>query len=495
MLDPSSPTSEHGHLAALARGSAATLAGALVSTVASFGLVILVTRSVEQEDAGTFFAATAVFVVALAAAGLGTDTGLARFVLQYDADRPRAVRALLRAAVVPVVVCSCGLGLVLFLSGPATRPLAWALPIAALADLCLAAARAHARFGSTVVIDRIVRPGLQIVLVGLALVLGAGNACMAAAWAGAYAVAAVLAAYSLAGLLGPGSWRRTESLGRRFWSFTWPRSVARISQVTIQKADIVLVAWLLSPRDAAVYTVATRFVVFGQLASQAVSSVVQPRFTAILATEGDDSVLRRVFHVSASWSVLLAWPVYLCAAAAPAAYLGWFGESYTSGEAARVVLIMSGGMLVAVASGPVDTLLLMAGRSGLSLANTLIALALDLGLCLLLLPLMGITGAAVAWVTALAVRCALAVVQLRADLRLVPDVRGLALAGSLPVLCLAVPVGLVGLLVGLTPVTWLIACLVAAVGYAAAVWRLRAPLGVDAFLDGLRSRSKELVMT
>jgi O-antigen/teichoic acid export membrane protein len=479
---------ERRHLRAVARGSAATLAGAVLSTVAGFGLVLVVTRSVPPETAGRFFAATAVFLVALATAGLGTDTGLARFVLRDD--RPDAVRHLVRVAGAPVLLVACGLALALAAALPDTRSLAWALPLAAIADLCLAAVRAHALFRSTVVVDRIVRPGLQVLLVAVVLLLGLPGAWLAAAWAAAYAVSAVLAGRALVALTGPvprGAGDPGRVGARAFWSFTAPRAVARIAQVAVQRLDIVLVAWLLSPADAAVYTVATRFVVFGQLANQAVSTVVQPRFTMILAGPPDEApaLVNRVFGVTTGWSILLAWPVYLAVAAAPAAYLGWFGSSYVVDEAVAVAVVMAVGMLVAVASGPVDTLLLMTGRSGRSLANTLVALALDVVLCLVLVPRVGIVGAAVAWVVAVVVRCLLAVVQLRGEIGLSPQTRRLVLAGVLPIGCVGVPVALAGL-VGLSPAAWLVACALAGTGYAAVVWRLRARLAVDLVVAGLR---------
>ncbi|UUW90295.1 polysaccharide biosynthesis C-terminal domain-containing protein [Nocardioides sp. WV_118_6] len=489
---------ERRHLRAVARGSAATLAGAVLSTLAGFGLVLVVTRSVTPDTAGRFFAVTAVFLVALAAAGLGTDTGLARFVLRDD--RPEAVRALVRTAAVPVLATAVLLALALGLWWPDARALMWALPLAAATDLCLAAVRAHALFRATVLIDRIVRPAVQIAFVAVAILLHLPGAGLAAAWGAAYAVSAVLALGSLRHVVGrgrrgagAGAARDDAVVGRRdYWRFTAPRAIARIAQVGVQRLDIVLVAWLLSPTDAAVYTVATRFVVFGQLANQAVSSVVQPRFTMILATEADDApaLVSRVFGVSTCWSVLLAWPVYLAVAAAPAAYLGWFGASYTKGEAVVVAVVMAAGMLLAVASGPVDTLLLMTGRSGLSLANTLVALALDVGLCLLLVPRIGIAGAAVAWVIAVVVRCVLAVLQLRADIGLRLPVADLVLAAALPIGCVGVPVALLALVAGLSPIGWLVATAVAGLGYAAVVWRLRTRLAVDVFVTGFRSRRR-----
>ncbi|MCQ0015748.1 oligosaccharide flippase family protein [Actinomadura madurae] len=61
-----------------------------------------------------------------------------------------------------------------------------------------------------------------------------------------------------------------------FWRFTAPRAFAQICQTAFQRADIVLVAALSSPREAAVYTAATRFIVISQLVTQAVQNVMQP---------------------------------------------------------------------------------------------------------------------------------------------------------------------------------------------------------------------------
>ena len=490
---------EAHHLRAVARGSVATLVGAVLSTVAGFGLVLVVTRGVDPDTAGRFFAASAIFLVALAAAGLGTDTGLARFVLRTD--HPAVVRRLVGMAAVPVLLTACGLALALGIWWPDTRWLIWALPLAATSDLCLAALRAHAMFRANVLIDRILRPAAQIVLVTAVVVARLPGAMLAVAWGAAYAVSAVLAVRALLPVLRTSAEQPLDAPGarvglREYWGFTWARAVARIAQVGVQRLDIVLVAWLLSPKQAALYTVATRFVVFGQLANQAVSSVVQPRFTLILADTRPDgkALLSRVFSVTTCWSVLLAWPVYLCVAAAPAAYLGWFGRAYTTHEARVVALVMATGMLVAVASGPVDTLLLMTGRSARSLGNTLSALAIDIGGCLLLVPRMGIAGAAIAWVVAVVTRCALAVYQVRGDVGLLPGLPSLLLAAAVPIGCVGVPLTVLQLVVGLSPLTWLLASAVVSAGYLVVVWRLRVRLAVDMFVAGLRrGRHRTLV--
>src|SRR6185437_6664762 len=61
-----------------------------------------------------------------------------------------------------------------------------------------------------------------------------------------------------------------------FWRFTAPRALASVAQIVIQRLDIVLVAVMRGPAEAAVYTAATRFLVVGQLANAAISMAAQP---------------------------------------------------------------------------------------------------------------------------------------------------------------------------------------------------------------------------
>jgi hypothetical protein len=66
-------------------------------------------------------------------------------------------------------------------------------------------------------------------------------------------------------------------LRARFWRFTGPRAVASVLQLALQRLDILLIAAIAGPAPAAIYTVAGRFGVLGQLINQAIGYPVQPR--------------------------------------------------------------------------------------------------------------------------------------------------------------------------------------------------------------------------
>lgn len=505
----------HRHLGKLARGGTLGLAGAIVSALAGFGLVVLITNGFDTATAGILFSATSVFVIALSLSTLGTDVGLGRFVLRYAAEqRSDAIRVCIRTALRAVVVASLLIGSALAIASPHLSSLLGldgpegtlvliilvaALPPSAVGSAALASTRAFGTMRPTVAIDHLSRSLLQPIFVGICVLLGTGILYLSVAWVLPYVISAVLSCIVLyrlvekrAPLIGaPLTDRRP--ITRAFWAFTWPRALGSVSQILIQRADIIIVAALISPSAAAIYTAATRFVALGKFGLQAVQQVLQPQITHLLATHQYD-VLRDLFKIATAWNITLAWPMYLAIGAAPAVYLSVFGSAFVQ-QGTLTVVVMSLGMLLAVFSGPVDTVLLMAGRSTASLINSVIALAVDIGLCFLLIPRMGIAGAAVAWAVALAVRAGLSYVQVYATLKITPLSKASLLAGGAAVLCFALP--MLGLTVlGLaTLLTFIITGVVGTGAYLGLLWLARKPLHLQALRNLRRGRKKELAST
>ena len=496
------------HLRHVARGGALGLVGAGVSAVAGFLLVVIVTNYVSIDTAGLFFTVTSAFLLMSAITTLGTETGLARFLLRYEAqDRRGDIQPTLRAAFRPTLVFSVvvaalvavfaePLADLIGLDGPdaaaSVRIMAVILPLATWNAITLAGTRAFGQMRSTVMVDKIARPLAQTLLVLLVALATADLLGLSFAWAGPYAVAAIVSAWIFRRFLhGRGTYEHNvptksyRELRREFWQFTWPRGITRISQMAIQRMDIILIAALRSPKEAAIYTAATRFVVLGQFGTQAIQQVLQPKFTALLARH-EDKALKEVYQISAAWSMAVSWPLYVGVGAAPLVYLGLFGEEYVD-NGLPVVVLMSGAMLFAVATGPVDTLLLMSGRSALSLMNALLALAIDLVLCVVLIPPMGITGAAIAWAVAVIVRCTLALVQVRVTMKLVSFGPAAAIVAVANLVCFGLPL-LPGLFGDVGIGTLLLALAVCVPAYVLTLWLGRKVLMLDV-LRGLIRRA------
>jgi O-antigen/teichoic acid export membrane protein len=496
----------------VARGGTLNLIGAAIAALAIFGITVLVTRVFPRPVAGAFFTAISAFIIVEAVASLGANVGLVYFIARLRSlGEERRIPAILRAAVVPVVIASllATAAMLLFavplarvlLSGhigkggaspaavaEALRALALALPFAALIDLFLGASRGYSDMRPTVLVDRIGRSGAQ--LLGIAVAVAAGSAALLAPlWALPYVPAAAAAWLWLrhirrhpsprgrstlsdvppevaallalstpvpqrrragsAGTLRGGRSRQRKLANanpRGFWRFTLPRALASLASVTLQRLDIVLVAIMIGPAEAAVYTAATRFLVAGQFGNVAISMAAQPRFTELFAL-GDRQNANVIYQVTTGWLVLLTWPLYLLAIVYGTEVLAVFGRSYTAGGTVMIVLSLA--MLLATACGQVDMVLITTGRSTWSLYNGLLAVGVNVALDIALIPKYGILGAAIGWAVAIAVSNLVPLAQLAAVIRLHPFGRGTFTAAALSTLSFfVIPLGIRALLGG-----------------------------------------------
>lgn len=494
----------------VARGGLANLVGAGYAGIASFMTTLLVARIATTEDAGIYFAAISLLLIAAALAELGVPVGYVYFLARFRGlGEYGRLRRVLTSGAIPVlslgaILVTIGLvfqnqlGPLLFgaevgESATIVAILATGLLLAIIADCTLGATRGFGVMRPTVVADKFINPTLQLVTLLLLAVLGwTGGGELVWTRILGFAAVVVIAIPWLVRLLrkfrqSPESSIRTTWIPERhefaeFWRFTAPRAFGQVAQVGIQRIDIVLVALWLSPSEAAVYAAATRFLIFGQLAAAAIGTAVQPRFSH-LSARGEMGPLKDLYRTSTAWVMVATWPLYLTFFVHADWLMGLFGAEYVWG--AQVLRVLSAAMLVATACGAVDAVLLMAGRSSLTMINAWIALTVNAGLNVWLIPRIGILGAALAWVAAILVNNLVPLLQVRVALHVHPF-------GRITLLAASVPAFLFGVIPWITQL-WgggaigAVACfLVGGLIYVGFFWRLRRPLGLVGLFRGRR---------
>lgn len=575
-------------LAEVARGGTLNLAGAAISAIAALGVTVIVTRQFSRPVAGAFFTAISLFLIIEAVASLGAYTGAVYFIARLRSlGEEGRIPAILRAAVIPVIVASVlGTALMLLVADPlahvllhghlghngaspgavanALRALALALPFATLLDTFLGASRGYRDMRPTVMVDRIGRSLIQCLAVSAAAVAGSA-ALLAPLWAVPYIPAAAIAwlwlrrirrrrpprrrvtlemitgvgadgqaaagqasagqaasaraapggadtgqataraaaagrpapaqqgaGRTTAGHAAPAGPRPKSRIASRrlananprgFWLFTVPRGLSTLAQITIQRIDIVLVAIMRGPAQAAIYTAATRFLVVGQLGNAAISMAAQPRFTEMFAV-GDRRGANVVYQATTAWLVILTWPLYLLAVIYGPQLLVIFGHSYRAGDTVIVVLGLT--MLLATACGQVDMVLNTTGRSSWSLANGLMAVTINVSLDLFLIPRYGILGAAIGWAAAIAITNLTPLAQVAVVVRLHPFGRGTFIACALSAASFAVIPLAVRAVAGDSLVVSAAAVAAGGLLLAAGLWRFRDALQL-AVMPGLSS--------
>ena len=485
-------------LTGLGRRSALALVGAGVSGVATIATLIIASRTLTGPGAGEFFVAISLFAIIQGICSFGAETGLQYFVPTMAAPAARRLIWIVSAA-------SAAIGLVVavvvwFLAGPfgdllgkgeatggdtasVIRWVAVVLPFAGLYEVTMGALRSCDRVLVSTVIDRILRPLAQVVGMLVATAASAGSRGVVLAWALPNVVAVLCAVFLLTRLRLRNVAERTELVSQGvFWRYTAPRSVARIAQTLTQRLDVLILAAVYPLEEAAVYGTVSRCMIAGVFIASAVRQTVQPQLRRLIV-HGDRAAVKNMYGASTTWLLIVTWPVYLAMITHAPLVMSAFGVDYVRGAPALVLLCLA--MLVASACGLVDVVLLMLGRSWISTANVLVALVLNIALNLILAPMYGMIGSAIAWVVAILATNLLPLWQTTRD-GLHPGGTPLSTAMVLSVSTVAAPLAIERILFGPTLTPFLVTSAIALALYAWTLHRFRDRVLLDRMVSDLR---------
>jgi O-antigen/teichoic acid export membrane protein len=417
----------------LARGGTLAVAGLALGAVLQFLVVIALTRGLDKGTAGALLETIAFFTIVSNAANLGAEVGVVRDVPKLVGEgRVGDVRRLLVTASWPPAALGLLLAIVAFAAAVPLadvlfdaahrgagasyiRVVVFGLPLASLTAIALAATRGFGTMVPYVAIQNLVLPALRVLLVVAAVAAGLGGALVLLGWTLPIAATAGAAAVALRRLV---LRREAESppaaAGRvdagAFWRFAAPRAVASIFEITVLMLDVVLVGALRSAREAAVYAAASRLVLFGGFLLLAVSRPLAPQFSRLFS-RGDVRTAGSLYHIATWWGMLAAWPLYITLAVFAAPVMNIFGPGFSAGATTLVILSLA--YMFDLGTGNMNLLLLMSGKSSLNLANSGLALALNVGLNFALIPPLGIKGAAIAWAASIVAYNLAAAVEIR----------------------------------------------------------------------------------
>jgi O-antigen/teichoic acid export membrane protein len=486
-------------LGMLARGGALNLVGAVCTALFGFLLTLVVTRGLDQNAVGSFFESIALFHILMSVSQLGADTGLVRMIPRFRVHgRTGDIRKSLSFGLGPVAVAGSIVALAVFVYAPELsrvftndggseglerliRVLAPFTPVAATFLAVIAATRGFGTMIPSVLLDKIAKPLAQPVLAFAVLAAGLGPMAVVLAWVAPFAVGLPIALLWLGSLLR--RWERKASttderpapaprgaLFREFWRFTGPRGLASVFAVGIMWLGPLMVGALASTREAGIFAAAGRYLALGAFVQLAIIQVVGPKLSELLAGDHHDRA-KTVYRTATSWVMVVAWPMFLTMAVFAPALLSLFGPGFLEGQSVLVILGLT--MLVATGAGPVDVVLLMGGKSSWNLVNTVSAVALNIGLNLLLTPRIGIAGAAFAWSASILANNLLPLMQVRILFRFDPFGRRFAVVAVSALACFGAFALVARAIAGPTLTTLLVSGLVSSIAYAALLWRFR----------------------
>jgi O-antigen/teichoic acid export membrane protein len=168
----------------------------------------------------------------------------------------------------------------------------------------------------------------------------------------------------------------------------------------LTNVDIILLQHFRSPDDVAVYYAAAKTLALISFVHFAVSAAVGHRFSEYHVSKDHDR-LKDILTDSIRWTfwASLAASIVILAMGRP--LLSLFGLRFVDGF--QVMLILVAGLMARASVGPIERLLNMLGEQRACAAVYGTAFVLNMVLCIVLIPRIGVAGAAVSTSTALIV--------------------------------------------------------------------------------------------
>ena len=268
------------------------------------------------------------------------------------------------------------------------------LPFLALANVWLSATRGLKIMRYTLYVFWAGQPLLWVVLILGGWTISKTTWMTVLAYSLSWAVATVAAGYF---------WRR-ESRGwdaapmepggmSRLARYAGPRAPAALFSQLLFWTDLFVLTRYASDAEVGLYSAVLRAGQVIVLFLTSVSLMFSP-YVADLHNRGETARLDRLFKTLTRWTLAATIPLFLVLAIAPDTALRIFGDDFSGGETALLVVLA--GQLVNIATGSVGFVLIMVGRTGWDLVVYAASLVVNLVLAFWLCPRYGIEGAAIA---------------------------------------------------------------------------------------------------
>jgi len=187
--------------------------------------------------------------------------------------------------------------------------------------------------------------------------------------------------------------RPSKKVAGNLLGYSWPLLVSQSFSRTRMAVQPLMLAFFLDAKAAGIYTVAVLIAGSFSMVLTAFGFLYMPVVSGISA--GNELPhMRRLFRVVTLWGFVIVFPVSLLVLLLPETFLNLFGTQYHDGAWALRVLVVAS--LVNVGSGLVGATLLATDQTRTYLLIDLIGTVTSICLGLLLIPVMGMLGAAIA---------------------------------------------------------------------------------------------------
>lgn len=401
----------------IAKGGGFLAGGSFFDFGSRFVIGLLLARLLGASNYGLYQLAISAATLFSGISLLGLDDAMVRYVaiLSGRKDRP-GVWGTIQIGLGIAVPVSAVMGLLLYLVArpvavgvfdeptlaPALRLMAFVVPVLTLSNVMLGITRGLGRMDHAALGENVVQSVVRLVLLGVLALVGLELYPALVV----FAISDVAAAITLGLLINrtfplrPSAHEEVRRDTSGVFRFALPIWISGLLGQFQRNIAIFLLGSTASAASAGLFSIVGHVNHIGHVVYRAVIVAVKP-LLAQLHDRKDREGLRHVYTTTTRWLVIANLPFFMAMTLYPESVLAIFGEEYAT--AAPALVVMAVAELVNAATGICGSLIDMTGHTRAKVANSVLNL-LTLGLANgILVPRMGVLGAAYAYLISITV--------------------------------------------------------------------------------------------
>jgi len=391
----------------IAKEATITMGGSAIAGVLRYVFNILIARLLGIEMLGFYAISNAVTQIASVMGKLGLDTGIVRYVSRLQAlNKLDVATATIRRAVLIGVVSAVFMAVLLYLgagkisvavfhASPALlgRLLSFfvlAIPFIILAQILVAGSQGlgvlkHPALALYIIPATVLCIGLVLTVPFFSPV----DVLIVSFWAAQ--VLSAIVAFFLVKRFFPLHKRPGVPPAAGLVRFSLPLAFASILTMIIHWSDILMIGALADGKSAGLYQPAVRTAGMIILILHAFNSIFAPVISDLEA-RGDRTKIQRLLKLVSRWNFTVAWPAFLFLGLYAPMVMAMFGDNFLpASNVVRLLALTQATVALGTSSAAVLT---MSGFHKTNLYNNSLALLINVGANLYLIPRYGIMGAA-----------------------------------------------------------------------------------------------------
>src|SRR3989344_2197570 len=423
-------------LSILAKSSMLVFVGVILSKILGYTYRIIVARYYGPEVYGLLVLSLTIVGWFALFSLLGFDTGVLRYLSLYSAKKQdNKISYIMKFSLSLLLITGIAAGILLFIFSDIIAEKVFSnsqlsiflklfsltIPLTSLKAVFFPLMQVYGRYGWVLFASKILDPLVKVIVLVALIFLGVNSInvpisyLLAAIFVSLFVYLFCRISFKKIFKIKP---RKNKQLSKEIISYSWPLLFFTISMFLFYQEDSFMIGLLKTVEDVGFYNAAVPISLLLVTSISLFSYMFFPIINQQYA-KGNKEIVKQLSQQTGKWVYMLSLPLFILFIVFPGTFIKiLFGEEYL--VAINALRFLSIGAMFANLSSISNQLLSMQGKSKLILKDILFVLGLNAILNLILIPVYGITGAAIATMISMIVLGLIFAFQSWKFLRIIP---------------------------------------------------------------------------